>query len=193
MSANKDSNAKESDKQTIPSAPSFTRLKILTMGSNATGKSCLVKRFCEERFVSKYIPTIGIDYGVKPIKIHQQPVRINFWDLSGFAEFLDIRNEFYKDSQGCVLVYDVTQRATFDELQSWIDEGKKYGADPLVLPTVLCANKCDKKRVVSEDEGKAFASKNGMTYYETSALSGNNVHEMFQFLFEAVLKTVIDG
>ena len=172
--------------------PPFTRLKIISLGSNATGKSCLIKRFCEERFVSKYIPTIGVDYGVKPLKINNQSVRINFWDLSGYPEFLDIRNEFYKDTQGCILVYDVTQRSTFDDLQLWIDESCKYGADPLVLPTILCANKCDKKKVVSDEEGRAFAAKYRIPYYETSAQSGANVSEMFNTLFQSVLQKIQD-
>lgn len=60
---------------------------------------CVIKRFCEEKFVSKYISTIGIDYGVKPIAVCGKEVRVNFWDLSGHPEFFDVRNEFYKDTQ----------------------------------------------------------------------------------------------
>jgi hypothetical protein len=52
-----------------------------------------------EKFVSKYISTIGIDYGVKPVRIADNDVRVNFWDLSGQPEFLEVRNEFYKDTQ----------------------------------------------------------------------------------------------
>jgi GTPase SAR1 family protein len=87
------------------------RIKIISLGGLATGKSCLIKRFCEERFVSKYISTIGIDYGVKPVTVKGEHVRVNFWDLSGHPDFFEIRNEFYKDSQGGVLVYDVSNRA----------------------------------------------------------------------------------
>ena len=76
----------------------INRIKVLSMGSGGCGKSCLIKRFCEERFVSKYIATIGVDYGVKPIKLDGMDVRVNFWDLSGHQEFFEIRNEFYKDT-----------------------------------------------------------------------------------------------
>ena len=57
------------------------RVKVITLGSNASGKSCLIKRFCEERFVSKYIPTIGVDYGVKAVKVRDSLIRVNFWVL----------------------------------------------------------------------------------------------------------------
>jgi hypothetical protein len=62
-----------------------SRIKLLSIGSGGTGKSCLIKRYCEDRFVSKYIATIGIDYGVKPVSIDGSEVRVNFWDLSGIS------------------------------------------------------------------------------------------------------------
>ena len=184
-----------SKNEDVESGPPFVRLKIISIGNNATGKSCLIKRFCEERFVTKYIPTIGVDYGVKPLKINSKSIRINFWDLSGYPEFLDIRNEFYKDTQGCILVYDVTQRSSFEALQSWIDEACKYGADPLILPTILCANKTDKRKdqVVTGVEGKAFADKYRIPYFETSAQSGSNVADMFNTLFQNVLQKIQDS
>jgi len=128
------------------------RIKILSMGSAGCGKSCLIKRFCEERFIAKYIATIGVDYGVKPVKIDGSDVRINFWDLSGHSEFFEIRNEFYKDAQGAILVYDATSKESFEECDAWLAEASKYGANPKEMPIVLCANKIDKKRIVTEDE-----------------------------------------
>ena len=83
--------------------PAHTRIKIISMGSGGSGKSCLIKRYCEERFVSKYIATIGVDYGVKPATVDGVEVRVNFWDLSGHPEFFEVRNEFYKDAQGAIL------------------------------------------------------------------------------------------
>lgn len=65
----------EKDATTTP----LRRIKVITLGSNASGKSCLIKRFCEERFVSKYIPTIGVDYGVKAVKVRDTQIRVNFW------------------------------------------------------------------------------------------------------------------
>jgi DnaJ family protein C protein 27 len=131
------------------------------MGSAGAGKSCLIKRYCEERFVSKYIATIGVDYGVKPVTIDRiGEFRINFWDLSGHSEFFEVRNEFYKDTQGCLLVYDVTDRKSFYHLDEWLAEATKYGASPREIPIALCANKIDKKKdqAVSEEEGREWAN-----------------------------------
>ena len=164
-----------------------TRIKIISMGSGGCGKSCLIKRFCEERFVSKYIATIGVDYGVKPVQVDGLDVRVNFWDLSGHAEFFEVRNEFYKDAQGCILVFDVTQRDSFDECDAWLSECTKFGANLRDLPVILCANKTDKRRVVSEEEGRQFAGARNLVYWETSANSGMNVAEMFNELFRKVV------
>ncbi|CAM9144563.1 unnamed protein product [Heterosigma akashiwo] len=152
------------------------------MGALGCGKSCLIKRYCEERFVSKYISTIGIDYGVKPTTVGDKSVRVNFWDLSGHPDFFEIRNEFYRDAQGAILVYDVTNRASFAALDEWVEEGAKFGARG--MPVVVCANKIDKgKRLVSEDEGYNWAMERGFEYFETSAQSGASVKEVFEVLF----------
>jgi len=97
------------------------------MGDAASGKSCLVKRYCEERFVSKYISTIGIDYGVKPTKIAGKDVRVNFWDMSGSEAFFEVRNEFYKDASGAILVYDVSNKKSFENLQVRSGEERRTG------------------------------------------------------------------
>ena len=166
------------------------RVKVISLGGAGVGKSCLIKRFCEDRFVSKYIATIGIDYGVKPVAVEGSEVRVNFWDLSGVPEFLEVRNEFYKDAQGAILVFDVNLRESFESLDSWLAEAAKFGANYKDFPIALCANKTDKKRVVSEDEGRRYALARGLAYFETSAQSGANVTEMFTYLFEAVTRKV---
>ena len=79
-----------------PKRPPLLRLKIISMGEPASGKSCLIKRYCEERYVAKYISTIGVDYGVKPQRFGATDARLNLWDLAGGAEYLEVRNEFYK-------------------------------------------------------------------------------------------------
>jgi DnaJ family protein C protein 27 len=162
--------------------PQSYRMKVISMGSEAVGKSCIIKRFCEERFIPKYLMTIGIDYGVKRVNVDGSEVRVNFWDLSGCGEFFETRTEFYKDAQAAILVYDVTNQRSFLQLDSWVMEANKYGAKDLMV--AVCANKADApKRAVSEADGKKFAASKGFLYFETSAQSGQNVTAMFEQLF----------
>lgn len=169
--------------------PPFVRIKIVSMGDAGVGKSCLIKRYCEEKFVTRYISTIGVDYGVKRIDLDGRLVKVNFWDLSGQAEFFDVRNEFYQQTQGSVLVFDVTNRASFESLEKWLVEANDHGAGQSI--TIVCGNKMDmrdvKRRAVSEREARQWATDRGLPYYETSALTGENVREMFAFLFKKVV------
>lgn len=166
--------------------PDIIRVKITSMGDGGVGKSCLIKRYCEERFVSKYIATIGVDYGVKTVDVNGYEVRVNFWDLSGHPEFFDVRNEFYKDTQGAMLVFDLGSRKSFDSLENWLTEVNKFGCSTKTTQFVLVGNKSDKKRVITEQEAAAWARDRGFPYYETSANTGINVTEMFESLFEKV-------
>ncbi|OQR87525.1 ras family GTPase [Achlya hypogyna] len=165
----------------VVAMPSVLRIKVISMGDGGVGKSCLIKRYCEEKFVSKYISTIGIDYGVKPVRIAGTDVRVNFWDLSGQPEYLEVRNEFYKDTQGALLLFDVSSRRSFESLDGWLREAAKFGGGK--FPCVVCGNKIDKVRVVSEDEGKTWAKARGYEYFETSAQTGANVADALQTLF----------
>lgn len=165
--------------------PIDRRIKILSMGDGGVGKSCLIKRYCEGKFVSRYISTIGVDFGVKPVKIRKKTVKVNFWDLSGQPEFFEIRNEFYSDSQGVMIVFDVTSRASFEALPKWLEEAKKFGIEAPQM--VLCGNKCDKaKRVVTDDEAQLWANEHDIEYFTTSAKSGENIQDMFMHLFAQV-------
>jgi len=171
------------------------RVKLLSIGCAAVGKSCLIKRYCEGRFVQKYITTIGIDYGVKPIKVLGQDLKVNFFDTSGGNEFKDIRVEFYENSSGAMLVYDVTNRSSFTDLDGWLEEAKLNGCPMSKLQSssqlpfvVLCANKVDlPRRTVTKAEGMQFANTHGMYYFETSAASGDSVVEAINHVFEKVV------
>eukprot|EP00392_Amoebophrya_sp_AT5.2_P010259 g10316.t1 len=112
---------------------STSRVKVISMGASNSGKSCLIKRFCEGRFVPRYISTIGVDYGVKTVFIQppaampnsnvgrnreqKQRIKVNFFDLSGHDDFRDIRVDFYENTQGVLLCYDASNVETFKKLQ----------------------------------------------------------------------------
>lgn len=171
---------------TIPK-PSMMRMKIISVGDEGVGKSCIIKRYCEERFIPKYVCTIGIDYGVKRVMVDGREARINFWDFAGGSEFSEVRNEFYKDAQGMLLVFDVTNARSFAQLEIWVKEAAKCGAKDCV--TIVCGNKADpggKQRQVSEIEGRKWATARGYGYYDTSASSGLNITQMFEQMFNDV-------
>lgn len=168
--------------------PKVYRIKVISMGEQACGKSCLIKRYCEEKFIQKYIPTIGVDYGVKPVKLGEYEVRVNLWDLAGAADYEQVRSEFYKDAQGCLLVYDVANRASYDALPQWVSESREMGAENMVI--VVAGTKSDLlNRKVTEKEAKEWTSAQGLLHFEVSAQSSQNVKALFASLFARLLAT----
>lgn len=172
------------------------RIKIISMGNAEAGKSCIIKRYCEKRFVHKYLATIGIDYGVSKVTIKDREVKVNIFDMAGHPIFYEVRNEFYKDTQGAILVFDVNDRTSFESLDHWLLEmqtemGNQTEHDNVVI--CVCANKIDRKRMVDEHEARLWADSKGFLYFETSALTGEGVNEMFQALFEGVVTAVDNG
>eukprot|EP00760_Papus_ankaliazontas_P030986 PhM_4_TR515/c0_g1_i1/m.66418/K19372/DNAJC27; DnaJ homolog subfamily C member 27 len=169
--------------------PTCYRIKILSMGMEGVGKSCLIKRYSEERFVARYIPTIGVDYGVKRVNVEGRDVKVNFWDLSGSQDFFEVRNEFYKDTQAVILVFDVNNIKSFHALgQQWVKEAAKYGL-PQDIVGVVVGNKTDvRKRVVDEKEARQWAQSLGYGYCEVSANTGDGVAALFENLFKQVVR-----
>nr|CAB3265429.1 CiRBJ Ras-associated protein Rap1 [Phallusia mammillata] len=164
------------------------RVKIISMGNAECGKSCIIKRYCERRFVSKYLPTVGIDYGVTKVHVKDKELKVNIFDMAGHPYFFEVRNEFYKDAQAALLVYDACDRKSFESLDLWLQEmGKQQLVDDVVV--FVCANKVDMgKRVVDRLEGQLWSQGKGFSYYETSAATGEGITEVFQDLFEQLVK-----
>ncbi|KAK1876310.1 DnaJ like subfamily C member 27 [Dissostichus eleginoides] len=100
------------------------RVKVISLGNAEVGK-LHYKRYCEKRFVPKYLATIGIDYGVTKVQVRDREIKVNIFDMAGHPFFYEVRNEFYKDSQGVLLVYDVGLRESFEALDSWLGEMKQ--------------------------------------------------------------------
>ncbi|QDZ23951.1 small rab-related GTPase [Chloropicon primus] len=170
-----------------PRKKDVTKVKLISMGDTGVGKSCIIKRFCEGRFSNKYFGTIGVDYGVKSVRFGAAEVRINLFDLAGGPEFLSVRNEFYKDTQGGILVFDVTNRKSFEALNAWVDESCTFGAKSPEIFVV--ANKIEMpSRVVSEEEARMWADENGFEYFEVSASTGSRVMDVFEKLTSRILR-----
>ncbi|XP_066263797.1 dnaJ homolog subfamily C member 27-like [Branchiostoma lanceolatum] len=161
-------------------------VKVVGLGNAGVGKTSLIKHFCESQFSPVYQPTIGVDYGFKIEKILGEDLRIHLWDLSGNSDYLEVRNELYGNTQACFLVYDITSQSSFDTLDTWLRELGKYGG--LNSEVVVVANKTDlkAKRVISMADGRKWASAHKLKYYETSAVTGDGVQQMFQDLLMAV-------
>ncbi|CAG9335005.1 unnamed protein product [Blepharisma stoltei] len=153
-----------------------TRLKLIILGEPAVGKSSIIRKWVMDTFDTKYEATIGVDFFAKDMR----GIVMCLWDLSGHPEFFEVRNEFYKDCHGILLVYDITSRRTFDSLDMWLREANRYGANNVYL--AICGNKADlnNKRAIPRNEAESWADSRRFDYFEVSAASGQNVSDMFE-------------
>ena len=155
-------------------------LKYIIIGDAAVGKSNLLLRYAHGQFKEEYQLTIGVEFGAKNIKIDNKSFRIQIWDTAGQENFRSITRAYYKNSCCALVVYDISNRESFDHISNWIEDCKNQS--PKTIFMCLVGNKCDlnEKRQVSIEEGREFAEKNGMIFFETSAKTGQNVEEDFK-------------
>eukprot|EP01029_Cantina_marsupialis_P020456 TRINITY_DN47946_c4_g1_i1.p1 TRINITY_DN47946_c4_g1~~TRINITY_DN47946_c4_g1_i1.p1 ORF type:complete len:194 (+),score=39.82 TRINITY_DN47946_c4_g1_i1:152-733(+) len=166
---------------------SFT-YKIVILGESGVGKTSLVVRFVEGNFSSKGDSTIGVAYFVKTMDCGSDTVNLNIWDTAGQERFKSLMPMYYKDCNGAIVVYDITDEGSFNRAEKWIDVLMEKCKMPVSF--VLVGNKSDliEKREVSLVQGSALAEKCGAIFVETSAKTGTFVQDVFDSLVKKLPK-----
>ena len=167
-------------------------IKLLLIGESGVGKSSLLVRFSEDNFNPMYITTVGIDFRVKNIELDGRKLKLQIWDTAGQERFRTIVSSYYRGVMGIVLVYDITSRESFNNIEYWM-RNIEANADQNVNK-ILVGNKCDAedKRVVSTVEGQQMANKLGIPFLETSAKNSLKVDDCFISLARDVIQRVGD-
>jgi Ras-related protein Rab-1A len=160
-------------------------LKIVIIGNTSVGKSAILRRFCDDSYLDTHVSTIGVDFRVKTININENilnPVKLQIWDTSGQERFKTITSSYYRGSHGIIVVYDITDRESFNDVNRWISELTKIVSDKSVL--ILVGSKTDipYNRVISYNEGKELANFYGISFIEVSSFKNVNINEIFKQL-----------
>lgn len=151
--------------------------KILIIGDSGVGKSCILLRFTEDTFSEYFISTIGVDFKIRTIEHDHSFIKLQIWDTAGQERFRTITSGYYRGAHGIIMVYDVTNEDSFENMKQWLKEIERYSL-PNVLK-LLVGNKTDLKRVVSTEQGRNFADSLEIDFIETSAKNANNIDEVF--------------
>lgn len=151
-------------------------------------------RLLEGRFRSQHEPTLGVEFGSKMFNIKEKKIKLQVWDTAGQESFKSITRAYYKGSIGALLIFDITNEKSFDDLGNWLYEIKNHSHQKLNI--MLVGNKKDlaSEREVSEEKAAKFAKDNGfLGYIEISALSGENVEQPFMELTHDVMNRIETG
>ncbi|PWA30002.1 hypothetical protein CCH79_00009620 [Gambusia affinis] len=169
--------------------------KLLLIGDSGVGKTCVLFRFSEDAFNSTFISTIGascggyfgvfcvftlrIDFKIRTIELDGKKIKLQIWDTAGQERFRTITTAYYRGAMGIMLVYDITNEKSFDNIKNWIRNIEEHASSD--VEKMVLGNKCDinDKRQVSKDRGEKLALEFGIKFMETSAKANINVENAF--------------
>jgi Ras-related protein Rab-8A len=155
-------------------------IKLLLIGDSGVGKSCLLLRFSDDTFTTSFITTIGIDFKIRTIELDNKRIKLQIWDTAGQERFRTITTAYYRGAMGILLVYDVTDESSFNNIRNWIRNIELHASDN--VNKILVGNKADmdeSKRAVPTAKGQALADEFGIKFFETSAKTNLNVENVF--------------
>ncbi|NP_001316249.1 ras-related protein Rab-8A [Ictalurus punctatus] len=170
--------------------------KLLLIGDSGVGKTCVLFRFSEDAFNSTFISTIGIDFKIRTIELDGKKIKLQIWDTAGQERFRTITTAYYRGAMGIMLVYDITNEKSFDNIKNWIRNIEEHASAD--VEKMILGNKCDinDKRQVSKDRGEKLALEYGIKFMETSAKANINVENAFLTLardIKAKMDTKLEG
>jgi small GTP-binding protein len=169
---------------TIDNRRSF---KFIVIGNNGVGKTAILKRLIDDVFIPEGQTTIGVEFLASSVEIDGQSIKLQIWDTAGQERFRSIAKAYFRSAMGVILVFDLTERKSFDDLNRWLSDIHQL-CDPNAV-TTLIGNKLDvKNRAITTTEAEAFSQLHQLSYFETSALGGDNIQEAFHRTATAILR-----
>ncbi|KAI9345839.1 ras family-domain-containing protein [Zopfochytrium polystomum] len=162
------------------------KFKLVFLGEQSVGKTSLITRFMYDTFDNTYQATIGIDFLSKTMYLEDRTVRLQLWDTAGQERFRSLIPSYIRDSSVAVVVYDITNRNSFQNTSKWVDDVRAERGNDVII--VLVGNKTDlsDKRQVSTEEGEKRAKEFNVMFIETSAKAGYNVKALFRKIAQAL-------
>ena len=160
--------------------------KMILIGDSSVGKSNILLKYLKDQFDPNSRATVGVEFGTKNITLNNKKIKIQIWDTAGQERYRSITSAYYKGAKGAFIVYDITRKSTFENIDKWIADLKTNGDSNISI--VLIGNKSDleEKREVTKEEGLKKSQDCKTAFMETSALNGDNVHKAFDELIEQI-------
>ncbi|KAG0484953.1 hypothetical protein HPP92_009032 [Vanilla planifolia] len=164
--------------------------KLVLIGDSGVGKSNLLSRFTRNEFNLESKSTIGVEFATRTLNVDGKIIKAQIWDTAGQERYRAITSAYYRGSVGALLVYDVTRRTSFENVERWLKELRQH-TDPNIV-VMLVGNKSDLRHLVtvSEDDGKALAERETLFFMETSALDSTNVENAFSEVLKQIYRFV---
>lgn len=156
------------------------------IGDSGVGKSNILSRFTRNEFSVESKSTIGVEFATRSIEIEKKVVKAQIWDTAGQERYRAITSAYYRGAVGALLVYDVTKKETFADVEKWLAELRDHADSKIVI--MLTGNKCDLQhlRSVTTQDAEIYAAKEDLLFLETSALNSVNIDAAFQKVLSVI-------
>ena len=164
-----------SHEDSVDNSISVTRHKVIFIGDANTGKTSIINRIIDNPFNDTYEVSIGIDFMSKNIRFRGQNIKIQIWDSAGQEKYKGLIPSYVRNSSIVFIVYDISSRTSFENVQNWISFVKNIEKTTMIL----CGNKTDLNREVETKEGEEVAEREGIKFFECSAKTNENIKYMF--------------
>ena len=161
-------------------------MKLILVGDASVGKTNILSKYLSNHFDPNSKATVGVEFGTKNLEIDNKKIKVQIWDTAGQERYKSITSTYYKGAKGAIIVYDITRKVTFENIDKWIGDLKINGDEKIII--FLVGNKSDLNdmREVNKDDGINKSEKYNMSFLETSALYGDNISKVFDELIEKV-------
>ena len=167
--------------------PEIPKYKLIFLGDQSVGKSCILNRFMNDTFTEEYQATIGLDFQSKNVQIDGQDIHLLLYDTAGQEKFRSLIPMYTRDANIILLVYDISSKDSFDHLPEWLRDLSNVKLDEVIFALVGNKNDLEDKREVTTDEGLKYAEENNYIFEEISAKTGNGFSELFyKKIFEKI-------
>ena len=164
--------------------------KLILVGDSYVGKTNILSKYIKDEFNLNTKSTVGVEFGTKILKIEDKIIKAQIWDTAGQERYKSITSTYYKGAKGAFIVYDITNRLTFESVDKWIQDLNLNSDKNITL--LLIGNKKDlaDKREVTTEEGEEKAKSFGLAFLETSALTGENIDKVFDYILKEVFTKI---
>ena len=161
-------------------------VKVILIGDSGVGKTNIMSKFLKNQFMEESKATIGVEFGSKLFNHEGHKIKAQIWDTAGQEKYKAITGAYYKGSKGALVVYDITQKKTFENIEKWVNDLKAAGDPKITIILIGNKNDLDNKRQVSKDQGEEKARSFGCAFLETSAYSGDNIDKAFNYMVKEI-------
>ena len=161
-------------------------IKVILIGDSGVGKTNIMSKFLKNQFLEDSKATVGVEFGSKLFIQQGHKIKAQIWDTAGQEKYKAITSAYYKGSKGALVIYDITQKETFANIEKWVNDLKCKG-DPKIT-IIIIGNKSDleEKRQISKEQGEEKAKSFGCAFLETSAFSGDNIEKAFEMMVKEI-------